>query len=245
MTAQNEGGIKAYIATEALAAFRRVRFTAGTSTHVEYADKLDSSNFIGWTLEAAAINDHVAVGLKKSGRTFKATASEVLAAAAALYAADDGKVADTASGNRIATALQAATADGDVIEIVSWDPAAIAPSPANTPNEDATPACVPFIVRATLTAAGAEDEVLSASFPRKAAIIDAWMFARDTNAVNVTLNNAGTAFTGATAKGATDDAEVKFNSIVEYQTIAKGAAVTATFSGAAVVEVVLLCVPLA
>ncbi len=108
-------GIKTFVAGEALAAFRRVKLSAGT---VVYADQADSDGFIGWTYEATASGGHAGVILKTRGRTIKAVASEALAAGATCYAAADGKVADTESGNAVCVALDAATADGSVIEVL-------------------------------------------------------------------------------------------------------------------------------
>ena len=237
---------KNFIATEALAAFRRVKLTAASGVAVEYADQSDSSSYIGVTLEAVAIGEHVAVALKGASQTFKCVASEALAVGATLYAADDGKVADTSSGNAIGTALEVATADADVIECVLDAGSSSAPGGAAIANYSATDGGVPFLIKASLVAAGAEDETIIASFPRKALVVDAWMISRDTNAANVTLKNAGTAFTAATAKGTDDDAGLAFDSIIaEQDEIAAEAAVIASFSAAGAVDVFLLCVPIA
>jgi len=109
---------KVFTATEALAAFRRVKLTASSGTAVEYADQSDSSNYIGITLEDAAIGTHVAVALKGMAETHKAVAADTFSVGATLYAADDGKVSDTSSGNAIGTALEACTAAGDIVEVI-------------------------------------------------------------------------------------------------------------------------------
>ncbi len=103
-------------AGEDLIANRRVKLTGART--VSYADQADSDGYIGVTINDVDSGDLVAVELKNVGKTFKCVASEALAVNAALYAADDGKVADTVSGNVIGTALEAATADGDVIEVL-------------------------------------------------------------------------------------------------------------------------------
>jgi len=236
---------KTFTAGEALEAFRRVKLSTGSGTQVEYADQSDSNNYIGVTLEKVASGKHVAVALKGNYRTFKVVASEALSAGAELYAADDGKVSDTVSGNAIGTALEAATADGDIIEAVLNPTAVSAVGAASILNYAAADGGVPFVIKASCTAEGAEDESVIASFPRKALVIRAWMISRDTNAANVTLKNAGDAFTSATAKGTDDDAVVEFDIIAEYDEIAAEAAVVATFSAAASVDVFLLCVPIA
>lgn len=107
---------KTFTAAEDLEAFRRVKLASGTT--VVYADQSDSSGFIGHTLEKVSSGKHVAVELKKAGKTAKAEAADTFVAGAILYAADDGKVSDSASGNAIGTALEAATAAGDIGEVI-------------------------------------------------------------------------------------------------------------------------------
>jgi len=117
--AQSCDSPKTFLAAEVLAAYRRVKLSSGSGTYVVYADQADSSSFLGITIgEAAAIGDPVPVELKGVTRTVKATAADSFAAGAILYAANDGKVSDSASGNAIGTALEAASNDGDVVEII-------------------------------------------------------------------------------------------------------------------------------
>jgi len=119
---------KTFTSTVALEAYRRVKLTASSGTTVEYADQTDSSDYIGVTHEAVAITTHVAIHLIGVQRTFKCESADTFAAGADLYAADDGKVSDSASGNVIGTALEASTAAGDIVEctldynggVVSW-----------------------------------------------------------------------------------------------------------------------------
>jgi hypothetical protein len=79
---------------------------------VEYADQSDSDSYIGITQEKVSSGDQVDVVLKGGPGTRKAVASEALAVGATLYAADDGKVADTASGNAIGTAMDEVRKEG-------------------------------------------------------------------------------------------------------------------------------------
>lgn len=116
MSQENVSGIKSFTATTALLAFRRVKLTAGSGSAVEYAGAGEA--YIGITVADAAIGTAVGVALKTSARTFKAVAAEALAVGASLYGAANGKVQDTVAGSIQATALEAATADGDVIEIL-------------------------------------------------------------------------------------------------------------------------------
>lgn len=237
---------KTFVATEILAAFRRVKLTSASGVAVEYADQSDSSSFIGVTTRPVLADEHIGVDLKGSSQTFKCTASEAFAVGATLYAADDGKVSDTSSGDVIGTALEAATADDDVVECLLDAGSSSAPGAAAIANYAALAGGVPFIIKATCTAVGSEDETVIASMPRKALVIDAWLVARDTNAANVTLKNATNAFTDTIAKGGTDDVLVGFGKLIaEYDEIAAGAAVIATFSAAGSVDVYMHCVPIA
>lgn len=117
MSQQNEG-LKAFIAGEDLEPYRRVKLSTGSGDTVEYADQADSNGFIGITQHKASLGDHITIRLRTRGKTYKAEASEALVAGAALYAADDGKVADTAAGDQVATALEAASGDGVIVEII-------------------------------------------------------------------------------------------------------------------------------
>lgn len=115
MSQQNEG-LKTFVAGEALEAFRRVKLDTGSGSSVVYADGGDS--FIGVTQEKVDSGDNVVVRLKTTGKTFKMVAEEAFAEGATLYGADDGKVKDTASGTAQGTALEEATADGDIVEVL-------------------------------------------------------------------------------------------------------------------------------
>lgn len=116
MSQENVSGIKTFIATTDLVAFRRVKLTAGGATNVEYAGAGEA--YIGYTVTDVKLGNPIGVALKSTGRTFKAVAAEALAAGASLYGAANGKVQDTVAGSIQNTALEAATADGDVIEVL-------------------------------------------------------------------------------------------------------------------------------
>ena len=78
------------------------------------------------TMENASLaaNDVVSVRLRTAYGTQKMVASEAISAGANVYGAAGGKVSDTANGNFIGTALDAAGADGDVIEVLRGVPRA-------------------------------------------------------------------------------------------------------------------------
>ena len=110
---QENMGRKGFTSGEALEAYRRVKLSAGT---VVYADA--GENFIGITTEKVASGAIVDIALKGAHRTFKVEAAEALASGAAIYGADHGKVQDSASGTTQGTALEAAAADTEIIEIL-------------------------------------------------------------------------------------------------------------------------------
>jgi len=60
-----------------------------------------------------------AVRLKSATGTRKMVASAAITAGAVVYAAASGKVSSTATAQRIGIALEAATADGDIIEVLT------------------------------------------------------------------------------------------------------------------------------
>ncbi len=105
---------KSFTSAEALAAFRRVKI-AGATRKALYADASDYG--IGTTIEGVAISKLVGIRLWEHGGSHKVTAGGTIAAGQKVYAAANGKVA--ASGSLlIGTALDAATDDGSVIEVL-------------------------------------------------------------------------------------------------------------------------------
>ncbi len=235
------------IAGEVLEPFRRVKLSS-TGRTVVYADQADSDGYIGVTNAegASAIGDPVAVILREGAETIKMVAADSFSANATLYAANDGKVSDSVSGNPIGTALDAATAAGDIVEVLPSRGTGSVPGASSIQNYEAAAGGVPFIVKATCTATEAGDVTVIASMPRKALVTRAWMIARDTNAANVKIKNAGNDMTDAKAKGVTNNGVVNFDQILAAQDeIAAGAAVAANFSAAAAADIFLLCIPIA
>lgn len=169
-------------------------------------------------------------------------ASLAIAEGAAVYWDDTANEADkTATNIPLGTCVKAAGASDTTVRVRLNGPRIV--SYNDLANFADLEAGVPFMIRALCTAGGAEDEVVGTA-PRKCLVANAWMISKDTNAANVTLKQATNAFTSATAKGTTSAAYVNFAQIVEAQkTIASGAAIIATFSAAASVEVFILCLP--
>lgn len=110
-------GVRTYIASAAVTAYRLVKLTAAT-TNVppEVEHNGDGELAIGVAQYSAAIGEEVAVKLKNHSGTIETTAAAAFATGDALYPAADGKVSGAVSGAQVATAHEAATADGDVVE---------------------------------------------------------------------------------------------------------------------------------
>ncbi|HOR28493.1 MAG TPA: DUF2190 family protein [Candidatus Sumerlaeota bacterium] len=240
---QQQGSPASFIAGEALEAYRRVKLDTGSGTNVVYADAGEAA--IGVTVEKVASGDPVAVRLNKHGGTHKVTAAGSFAVGATLYGANDGKVDDAASGSAIGTALEAATAAGDIVEAVLSDAVSSSIAPANVLNDAANEGAVPILIHKVCEPNSTPDPVTIATATRKLKVARAWMISRDTTAANVTLKNGSDGISAATAKGTADDTLVGFKVIAEYDEIAKDAVISAAFSAQANVDVFLLCIPIA
>lgn len=242
MSNQNEG-IKTFTAGEDLEAWRRVKLSSG---EVVYADQSDSDDWIGVTQGKVSDGDMVTVRLKGTGRTFKMVASEALASGASLYAADDGKVADTASGNVIGVALEAATADGDVIEVLP-DVASVEVDGASTSVEaEGSNGAIPIVFAKSGITDASTAVAIVASLPFKIKIIDWWLIARDTTAANVKLNDGTNDISANVAKGTSDDARVAGGTIVaEYDALDAADALKVVASAAAAFDVFVMAIRVA
>ncbi len=109
-----ESNTKAFTAGAAIASYLRVVLTAGKLAAASASQKMlgtiDRDTF--------ADGDVVAVRLRTATGTRKMVASEAISAGARVYAAASGKVA--ADGSIVeGVALEASTADGDVIEVMT------------------------------------------------------------------------------------------------------------------------------
>lgn len=116
-------GVKTFLAGEALAAKRRVKIKALTTTsppEVEYADAGDVA--IGITEFSVASGSPVAVRLLSDKGSFECEClvDSAIAIGTVLYGAADGVVSDASSGSALGIALEAG-ADGQVIEMAVWN----------------------------------------------------------------------------------------------------------------------------
>ena len=118
MSQRDDSGFKTFEADEAIALYSRVKLDSdGKITNAGLADKS-----IGTLQTAAAFaaGDKVPVKLRSAAGTHKVRVKEALAAGAALYSEAAGEVQDTAAATAFieGTALEAATAEDDIIEML-------------------------------------------------------------------------------------------------------------------------------
>lgn len=112
-----DGNHRTFVADEAIAVHLRVKLDSdGRVTVAGLADK-----DIGTAVTPAfAAGEPVTVRLRTAAGTHKMVAQEALAIGATLYTEAAGKVQDTAQATsfQVGTALESATADGDIIEVL-------------------------------------------------------------------------------------------------------------------------------
>jgi len=111
---QENLGLKAFTANSTIQMFELVSLVDGTTVLRCAADAVP----VGVAQESVTVSgSHVTVKLLNSGGTMKIKAGAAIAAAAACYEGATGMMA--ASGDTVVgTALEAATASGDVIEVL-------------------------------------------------------------------------------------------------------------------------------
>ena len=113
MTLENATGLKTFQATAtAIPAFCRVK--CDSSGLISAANATDA--MIGVTVSAARANGYCTVKLVNCDETVLMTANGAITAGAILYPAASGKVSASGTTAIGYAALEAATADGDVIE---------------------------------------------------------------------------------------------------------------------------------
>ncbi len=116
MTTWNEGRMMTVTAGEDLARYRRIKLSAGAAVYADAAD----SQFVGFTVHAAATGSKVAVVIGNCEGTALCTAAGTIASGAAVHPANDGKVAASGSVPAIGYAMRGAAKDGDFIEVLPW-----------------------------------------------------------------------------------------------------------------------------
>lgn len=240
---QENMGIKVLIAGEDLAIYRRVKLSAGEYVYADAGEE-----FVGVTVKEALADAPVGAALRSAARTYKMVAAGPITKDAVIYGAVDGKVDDAVSGTAIGIALEAATADGDIIECFLNNGAAGAIGADLVVNEQANAGVLPILIRKVCNFNGTPDAIEVATTTRKLRIIDYWLVSIDTTASDISVKNAGTLISLAVlAKGATADAIVRAASILQAQAeVASGAAITVESTAAnADIELFILAVPVA
>ena len=81
----------------------------------------NSDEPIGVALFDADSGAEVAVDLLAHGKTMEMTATGSISVGDKVYAAANGKIGTTSTNRRIGTALQAASGDGSIIEVLPYD----------------------------------------------------------------------------------------------------------------------------
>lgn len=120
MSQANERGEKAFTVNAAIPRNSLVKLSAASGTQVEVTGSDEKAIGVVKDDNGKALGDVVTVALLSSGRTFKMIAKEAHAAGASLFSAVAGKVQDTdpGAGTIRYTALEAATGDNSVIEVL-------------------------------------------------------------------------------------------------------------------------------
>jgi predicted RecA/RadA family phage recombinase len=110
-----ENGRKAFInGGTALARYTRVKLSSGVLAAAVLADKE-----IGVLMERVEANQYGDVLLRTSSGTTPMIAAAPITAGATVFTAAAGKVSNTGTGAfQVGVALEAATADGDIIEVL-------------------------------------------------------------------------------------------------------------------------------
>lgn len=110
---RNQGPLTG-VAGEALAPYRRVKLSGGT---LVYADAGEEA--IGVTTgDFTASGELASYWPANAEGIIPVTASKAITAGSTIYGANDGKVSDAASGNKIGTLVEAASADGGMVGAV-------------------------------------------------------------------------------------------------------------------------------
>lgn len=109
---------KTFTADAAITAKTLVKLSSGKVTP---NTATNSDEPIGVALYDVDSGEDVSVDLIGHGKTMEMTAAGSISEGAKVYAAANGKVGTTSANRRIGTALQAASGDGSIIEVLPYD----------------------------------------------------------------------------------------------------------------------------
>lgn len=160
-------GAKAFVATSAVSLYERVKLTASSGTAIERAGAGEAGIGTVVAIEgggaSAAAGDDVTVWVDSLGGSVKVKAAGAFSAGATLYSAASGKVDDTAAAGYkiLGTACAAATADGDIVEML-LDPSVQGVLSEITDPGDAGAIPVTASGWISLVSAGAETRTMAA-----------------------------------------------------------------------------------
>ena len=187
---------RTFIANVELAQKLRVAIVSGTTTsppNVGIAGVGDAGIGINDTL--TAITDLCAVEpLNKSG-TLEMLADGAIAEGADVFPAAGGKCSSTAAGGAMGKAMEAATADGDIIEVLVY------PSPLHVLNTPGTTSIATTSNTDEYIIATKSGNLVGVDFSSLAALATS-----DTNYITFTITNLGQAGAGTTVMLAASDA---------------------------------------
>lgn len=144
---ENEG-IRTFTANGAITNKARVKLTAGSTTvppQVEIAGA--GEQHVGIAQYAVADTQEVAVKLRTYPGTHEMVASKAITQGATVYGAASGKISDAASGSAIGEAVEAATANNDIIEVAPYN---VLSTTAATVSAAAGGLSIPATVQAAL-----------------------------------------------------------------------------------------------
>lgn len=130
MAQEFQNPFRTFSASAALAEFRLVKMNSTTQDSIAYPAATEGNLVIGATSDRpAASGDKVLVRLFNGPGTVRLTAGAAIACNAVVYCVGVvGKIDDAVSGAPVGIALKAATADGDVIEVLPFKVAPNAPT---------------------------------------------------------------------------------------------------------------------
>ncbi len=182
-----EGDLTFY-ADVALTLGQRVKIKSGSTTSpIEVELAAAGEAHIGTVLKPAALDKLVAIKPRNAPGTHEMVANGAISAGAVFYGAAAGKISATVAGAPLGIAVEASTADGDIIEVLPFE------SEGRSISEQG----------GTIATTGNTDEYVIVPKTGKITGIDFSgidaLAANDTNYITFSVTNLGQAGAGSTA----------------------------------------------